>query len=113
MIQTECTGKILDLFSVNGKQNKKGGNIEIFGIAEGEFRGAAAQNLWGMIKSDWHAKPLSSEEEVEQVQGVFHITCRPNIKGDNIPSCVTPAHLEDSSRKLGRRRPSTTGADAT
>lgn len=44
-----------------------------------------------MIKSDWHAKPLSSEEEVEQVRGVFHITCRPNIKGDNIPSCVAVA----------------------
>lgn len=44
-----------------------------------------------MIKPDWHAKPLSSEEEVEQVQGVFHITCRPNIKGDNIPSCVAVA----------------------
>lgn len=58
---------------------------------EGELRGAAAQKFWGMIKSDWHVRPLSSEEEVEQVQGVFHITCRPNIKGDNIPSCVAVA----------------------
>lgn len=83
---------ILDLFSVKGNKTKqKSGNIQIFSIAEGEFRGAAAQNLWGMIKPDWHAKPLSSEEEVEQVQGVFHITCRPNIKGDNIPSCVAVA----------------------
>lgn len=68
---------------------QKGGNIEIFSIAECEFREAAAAQIpCGMIKTDWHAKPLSSEEEVEQVQGVFHITCRPNIKRDNIPSCV-------------------------
>ncbi len=32
-------------------------------------------------------KPLSSEEEVEPAQGVFHITCSPNIKGDNNSSC--------------------------
>lgn len=45
----------------------------------------------GIIKTNWHAKPLSSEEEVEPAQGVFHITCSPNIKGDNNSSCVAAA----------------------
>lgn len=115
--------KTFSIFSAlrEPKQNKtkqKSGNIQMFSIAEGEFRTAAAQNFLGMIKPDWHAKPLSSEEEVEQVQGVFHITCRPNIKGDNIPSCVAVAaahqliwrtHPEnwaaDSRPPPGRRQP--------
>lgn len=36
-------------------------------------------------------KPLSSEEEVETAEGVFHITCSPNIKADNNSSCVAVA----------------------
>lgn len=35
--------------------------------------------------------PYRLEEEVEPAQGVFHITCSPNIKGDNNSSCVAVA----------------------